>query len=108
MCVCVRAYVCACMHGCVCVGPFPRILITSGVMWHDMDPLQLVSLMSVVMANFPCNTNYTTCYCVIHLQRLWESMLLYSSDFGSELTNVCSYIICLYHFNFWVNYCIVL
>ena len=23
---------------CVCVCPPPRLVITSGVMWHDMDP----------------------------------------------------------------------
>ena len=27
---------------CVCVCPPPRLLITSGVMWRDMDPMQLV------------------------------------------------------------------
>ena len=27
---------------CVCVCPPLRLLITSGVMWHDMDPLRLV------------------------------------------------------------------
>ena len=27
---------------CICVSPLPRLLITSGVMWHDMDPIQLV------------------------------------------------------------------
>ena len=26
---------------CVCVSP-PRLLITSGVMWRDMDPMRLV------------------------------------------------------------------
>ena len=26
----------------VCVCPRPRLFITSGVMWHDMDPIQLV------------------------------------------------------------------
>ena len=24
---------------CVCVSPPPRLLITSGVMWRDMDPI---------------------------------------------------------------------
>ena len=32
MCVCV----------CVCACPPPRLLLTSGVMWHDMDPIRLV------------------------------------------------------------------
>ena len=27
---------------CVCVCPPPRLLIISGVMWHDIDPIQLV------------------------------------------------------------------
>ena len=30
MCVCV----------CVCVCPPPRLLITSGVMWYDIDPIR--------------------------------------------------------------------
>ena len=29
---------CVCLRGC----PPPRLLITSGVMWHDMDSIQLV------------------------------------------------------------------
>ena len=39
MCVCVCACVCACepVYG----VPAPRLLITSGVMCHDMDPIQL-------------------------------------------------------------------
>ena len=31
--VCMRVCVCVC----VCVCPRPRLLITSGVMWHDID-----------------------------------------------------------------------
>ena len=27
---------CVCIYTCVC--PPPRLLITSGVMWHDMNP----------------------------------------------------------------------
>ena len=27
---------------CVCVCPPPRLLITSDVMWRDMDPMRLV------------------------------------------------------------------
>ena len=27
---------------CVCVCPPPRLLITSGVMWRDIDPIRLV------------------------------------------------------------------
>ena len=34
MCLCVC--VCVCVFVCVC--PPPRLLITSGVMWHDMNP----------------------------------------------------------------------
>ena len=34
--VCVCVCVCVCMCACVC--PPPRLLITSGVMWRDMDP----------------------------------------------------------------------
>ena len=30
------------MHACVCVSPFLRLLITSGMIWHDMDLIQLV------------------------------------------------------------------
>ena len=32
-----RLYVC--LRVCVCVCPPPRLLITSGVMWRDMDPI---------------------------------------------------------------------
>ena len=35
--LCGCLYVCLCM--CLCVCPPPRLLITSGVMWHDMDPI---------------------------------------------------------------------
>ena len=38
--VSVRTSVCVCV--CLCVCPPPRLLITSGVMWHDMDLIQLV------------------------------------------------------------------
>ena len=27
---------------CVCSCMYPRLLITSGMMWHDMDPIRLV------------------------------------------------------------------
>ena len=33
---------CMCVFASVCVYPPPRLLITSGVMWHDIDPIQLV------------------------------------------------------------------
>ena len=35
-------YVCLCVCLCVCVCPPPRISITSGVMWCDIDPIRLV------------------------------------------------------------------
>ena len=35
-------HVCVCVCVCVCVSPCPRILITSGIMWHDMDLIRLV------------------------------------------------------------------
>ena len=33
---------CVCVCVCVCVCPPPRLLITSDVMWRDMDPMRLV------------------------------------------------------------------
>ena len=41
VCVCVRACVRACMRVRVCVYMcvHPRLLITSIIMWHDMDPI---------------------------------------------------------------------
>ena len=42
VCVCVCAFVCVCVCMCVCVCSSQRLLITSGMMWHDMDPMQLV------------------------------------------------------------------
>ena len=39
--VSVRMSVCVFVCACVCVRP-PRLLITSGMMWHDMDPIRLV------------------------------------------------------------------
>ena len=38
--VSVQMFVCVCV--CVFVHPPPRLLITSGMMWHDMDPTLLV------------------------------------------------------------------
>ena len=38
MCVCV----CVCVCLCVCVSPPPRLLITSDMMWRDIDPIRLV------------------------------------------------------------------
>ena len=36
--MCLRVCVCVC----VCVSPHPRLLITSDVMWHDIDSIRLV------------------------------------------------------------------
>ena len=36
----VRTFVCMCV--CVCVCPPPRLLITSGVIWRDMDHKRMV------------------------------------------------------------------
>ena len=30
------------MFVCMCVSPSQRLLLTSGVMWHDIDPISLV------------------------------------------------------------------
>ena len=40
LCVCVCVCVCACVSVCVCVCVCarPRLLTTSGMMWHDMEP----------------------------------------------------------------------
>ena len=35
VCVCVSVCVCVCVCECVCVHAPPRLLMTSGVMWHD-------------------------------------------------------------------------
>ena len=46
VCWCMRACMCVCVvYVCVyvvCVCPPPRLLITRGVMWRDMDPIRLV------------------------------------------------------------------
>ena len=38
--VSVQMSLCVCVCLCMCLPP--RLLITSGVMWHDMDSIQLV------------------------------------------------------------------
>ena len=40
---------CACLCVCLCVYPSPKLLITSGVMWCDMD--QLNKFYSCYIAN---------------------------------------------------------
>ena len=37
VCLCVCVDVCVCVFVCLC----PRLLITSGVMWRDLDPIGL-------------------------------------------------------------------
>ena len=37
MCVCVSVHLDTYMHACVC--PCPRVLIISGVIWCDIDPI---------------------------------------------------------------------
>ena len=37
-----KLFLCGCAHVCVCVSPPPRLLITSGMMWRDMDSIRLV------------------------------------------------------------------
>ena len=39
VCVCACACVCVCVRACACVCLPPRLLITSGVMWCDIDPI---------------------------------------------------------------------
>ena len=38
VCVCVCVCLCVCVFVCVSVCPPPRLLITSGVIWCDIDP----------------------------------------------------------------------
>ena len=41
------------MRVCVCVCPRPRLLMTSGVMWHDMELIQLVmQVLQLLYSNF--------------------------------------------------------
>ena len=44
--VCVHVCLCLCLHACVYVCTYvcvhPWLLLTSGVMWHDMDPICLI------------------------------------------------------------------
>ena len=37
---------------CVCVCPHPRLLMTSGVMWHDMELIQLfIQVLKLLYSN---------------------------------------------------------
>ena len=41
------------IYVCVCLPP--RLLITSGVMWRDMDPIQMVKqVLQLLYVNFSC------------------------------------------------------
>ena len=40
--VCVCVCVCVCVFVCACVCLPPRLLMTSGIMWCDMDSIQMV------------------------------------------------------------------
>ena len=55
-CVCVYVcVVCVCVCVCVCVSPPLRQLITSGVMWHDMDSIRLVKqVIQLLYGNCSC------------------------------------------------------
>ena len=49
----VRTFVHVCV--CVCVCTPPRLLTTSVVMWHDMDPIRLVNqLLQLLYGNCSC------------------------------------------------------
>ena len=49
--LCGRLYMCVCL--CVCLPP--RLLITRGVMWHDMDPIRLVKqVLQLLYGNCSC------------------------------------------------------
>ena len=37
-----KLFLCGRLYVCLCVCPPPKLLITSGVIWHDMDPIRLV------------------------------------------------------------------
>ena len=41
---CLKLFLCGCLYVCLCVclPLIMRLLITSGMMWHDMGPMQLV------------------------------------------------------------------
>ena len=42
-----------CVFACVCVCPPPRLLITSGVMWHDIDSIRLVKqVLQLLYSNY--------------------------------------------------------
>ena len=49
--VCMRV----CVFACVCVCPPPRLLITSGMMWHVIDSIRLVKqVLQLLYGNCSC------------------------------------------------------
>jgi len=52
VCACVRACVRVCVCVCVCVCPPPRLLITNGVIWCDIELLWLVKQIVGVFLSF--------------------------------------------------------
>ena len=51
VCVCMCVCVCVCVFACVCVCLPLRLLITSGVIWHDIKPIWLIKqVLQVYMA----------------------------------------------------------
>ena len=48
-----RVRVCVRVCVCVCVCPRPRLLITSGVIWHDMNLIRLVKqILQLLYGNY--------------------------------------------------------
>ena len=48
-----RWYACSCVYVCVC--PRPRLSITNGVIWHDMNLIQLVKqVLQLLYGNCSC------------------------------------------------------
>ena len=59
---CFFANICKCVYVCVFVCSPPRLLITSSVMWCDMDPIRLVDLALIhIMETNPIRVSY---YCI--------------------------------------------
>ena len=55
-----------CVFACVCLPP--RLLITSGVMWHDMDPMTVVvgSVVIALMHVIETNLIRVSYHCISH------------------------------------------
>ena len=55
MCVCVCVCVCVRVYVSVCVCLPPRLLITSGMMWHDIGPMLLAKqVLQLLYGNCSC------------------------------------------------------